>query len=85
MRARERLAVQSIERKQHVTRNDELRVSIAARGVGCERIISRQVCVHDFDLVPANEAHQLVRALYVERVAQRKCFDFGFRDVQLFD
>jgi len=26
-----------------------------------------------------------VRALYVERVAQRKCFDFGFRDVQLFD
>ena len=85
MRARERLAVQSIERKQHVTRNDELRVSIASRGVGCERIISRQVCVHDFDLVPANEARQLVRALYVERVAQRQSFYLGRWESNLID
>lgn len=77
--------MESIEWKQHVTRDDELRVAISARGVSSEGIIARHVCVHDLDLVPANEARQLVRTLHVEGVPQRQGFDFGGIDLELID
>ena len=85
MRARECLAMKSIQWKQHVARDEEFRVWIAPRCVGRKRIIARHVRVHNLDLVPAHKARQLVRTWNVERVAQRQGFDVRLRQPELRD
>lgn len=83
MRVLERLPVQSIQRKENVTRDDELRVAIPARRVSRERVVAREMRVDNFNLVLPHEPRQLIRASYVERVAQRQRFDPRWRQIQL--
>ena len=69
--------------KEHVPRDDELRLAIAPCCVRRKRIVARHVGMNDFDPVLRDEARQLVRAGNVERVAQRQRLDFVAREFQV--
>ena len=85
MRTRQRLPVQTVQRKQHMTSDDKLRVAITTRGVSRERVVASHVRVNDFDLVFAHVAIQLVRTLHVKRIPQWQCFDLRRRQLHVFD
>ena len=85
MRACERLPVQSIQRKQHVTRDNELRRAIPTCGVRSERVVARHVRMYDFDFMLTNEPRQLMRALHVECIAQRQRFYLRLCELHVLD
>ena len=85
MRPRQCVTMQTAELKQHVPRHDELGLPVTTRRVSSERIIARQVRMHDFDPVSGDEPRQLVRARHVERVAQRQRLDTRAIDLQVSD
>ena len=77
--------MQTAEMKQHMPRDDELRLPVTSRGVSGERVVARHVRVNDFDPVSCDEPRQLMRTRNVERVAQRQRLDFFAIDFEMRD
>ena len=77
--------MQPAQVKQHVARDDELRLPISPRGVSGERVVACHVRVNDFDPVSCDEPRQLVRARDIERVAHRQRFDLFAVDLEMSD
>ena len=67
--------MQAAEVKQHVPRDHEFRLPVAACGVGGERVVARHVCMNDVDLVTRDETCEFMRARHVERIAHRQRLD----------
>ena len=75
--------MQSIELKQNMTREDEPRFRITARGVGRKRVITRHVRMHDLDSIAPHKPVEHMRAPHVESVSQRQSHDSIWRQVQV--
>ena len=60
------------QREEDVARDDEASARRETRGEGGERVVARDVCVDDLDLVPAGDAREAHGAGKVERASQRE-------------
>ena len=85
MRPGESVAMQPAELKQHMSRDDKLRLPVTSRGVSGERVVARHVRVNDFDPVSCDEPREFMRARYIEGVAQRQRLDLVAIELEMTD
>ena len=77
------MTMQPAHLKQHMSRDNELRLPVTACGVSSERVVAGHVRVNDFDFVSRDKPREFVCARHVQRVAQRQRLDFFAIDFQV--